>query len=1118
MLITRGVVLAATAGLLLNIVSSKAPARVPTLAWIALLVLCLVADVVFQVRARPETEQVEGSDRALDLATESLAKAARKQWIDEVRRIRQNSGSKRLPMSWRPANPDLFSSFERVVAIGADIPDRDRSDADDWLTSVAALKGSELELGRMWLERVPSRRLVLLGDAGSGKTELLYQIMKSLLGREDPGQKIPVLVPAASWDPQDTRFSNWIIDWLSTNYPFLKARAPGPNAATLAEELLDRRRLAIVVDGLDELPPDLARTAVNRLSDELGPGQPLLLSSRPEPFRAAVADRPIDGAVGVVLDGQDPTRVLAHLRDRSRDEPRRWDELAVAVERFEPVATVLRTPLMVMLADAIYNDPERNTSKPGPGELLAYTNPDAIEDRLLDGFVELRYGGARARPWRFGDVRHWLGYLASARERAGRADSINLAWWDLPVPPPGVRSRRFITHVATPVLAMIWTAISAAVMYSLILNDPNRGLTNAARISLAVVATYAALLYLSRSYQAALLAVLGAYIAGIMSGSYDHAIVAGLAAGICWPQTRLVRFGRWHALAVGAAAAAAPVLVRLADTLSPLNPQITLLQGFAGGFADGWVNRWDPDWNGFVGILAIVTSVVWVAMRRSSPSGTAADRPLRLLNRWTFPTGSSLVDASIVGVLVMALGFFADGHQDHVSQGWMLAPADGFAIGYLVWFLSSWSRRQSAGSGESRTPQLVHQDAQPTGTIGRLWITRERPRMVAVLAATAAGLVNLLAFTGRTDVQRPWANALADAIVLGLLTWYLVGPPQAVPDASDGENRDARGRSLRLLEVLRVAWPALLLGPLVGGLVALSVGAPGAAYGIAAFAIVLFHRYRHSALWHRRKPDAELTGYRGPGLWVVRAEEAGLFVTVAVGIVAGFAYALLYGVTAALAIKVSLEIYGRNRPSTGLQVSNTGLVGGVILGSMVAFGAMFSEISTEWAVPIGITSAAAAVFAFGTEGIPARETQVLSPERLLALDRWAFLRTMLGLPITVGLAAGTWTMAVYGLTPGLLAGIGTTTTYGITAGVVVTTAQSRFGHYTARRFWLAADGELPWRLMAFLDDAYSRRGILRRNGAFYQFRHERLQHRLAQTHHPDDAPPRPDGSVHDKGQ
>jgi hypothetical protein len=47
------------------------------------------------------------------------------------------------------------------------------------------------------------------------------------------------------------------------------------------------------------------------------------------------------------------------------------------------------------------------------------------------------------------------------------------------------------------------------------------------------------------------------------------------------------------------------------------------------------------------------------------------------------------------------------------------------------------------------------------------------------------------------------------------------------------------------------------------------------------------------------------------------------------------------------------------------------------------------------------------------------------------------------------------------------------------------------------RFWLPLTGRLPWRTFEFLDDA-CRRGVLRRAGGVYQFRHARLQDRLAE--------------------
>ncbi|GAA1689138.1 BTAD domain-containing putative transcriptional regulator [Glycomyces endophyticus] len=48
------------------------------------------------------------------------------------------------------------------------------------------------------------------------------------------------------------------------------------------------------------------------------------------------------------------------------------------------------------------------------------------------------------------------------------------------------------------------------------------------------------------------------------------------------------------------------------------------------------------------------------------------------------------------------------------------------------------------------------------------------------------------------------------------------------------------------------------------------------------------------------------------------------------------------------------------------------------------------------------------------------------------------------------------------------------------------------------RLWLPLLGRLPWAVPAFLDDAY-RRGVLRRAGVVYQFRHARLQSHLSGT-------------------
>jgi hypothetical protein len=69
--------------------------------------------------------------------------------------------------------------------------------------------------------------------------------------------------------------------------------------------------------------------------------------------------------------------------------------------------------------------------------------------------------------------------------------------------------------------------------------------------------------------------------------------------------------------------------------------------------------------------------------------------------------------------------------------------------------------------------------------------------------------------------------------------------------------------------------------------------------------------------------------------------------------------------------------------------------------------------------------------------------------------------------------------------------------FGLAAGLCVCLARA-WGGFAVTRLWLALRGQLPLQLMRFLDDA-RRRGVLRQVGAVYQFRHARLQDRLAEN-------------------
>jgi hypothetical protein len=105
--------------------------------------------------------------------------------------------------------------------------------------------------------------------------------------------------------------------------------------------------------------------------------------------------------------------------------------------------------------------------------------------------------------------------------------------------------------------------------------------------------------------------------------------------------------------------------------------------------------------------------------------------------------------------------------------------------------------------------------------------------------------------------------------------------------------------------------------------------------------------------------------------------------------------------------------------------------------------------------------------------------------------------------LTVGLATGIVIGIAHGYGPPVLA-LGSGRDYGLTAGIAAgitfaltsATLNTAWPSYQLARCWLAVRRQLPWSLMSFLRDAHQR-GVLRQDGAAYQFRHIELQHRLA---------------------
>ncbi|QUQ62324.1 NACHT domain-containing protein [Kutzneria sp. CA-103260] len=216
----------------------------------------------------------------------------------------------------------------------------------------------------------------------------------------------------------------------------------------------------------------------------------------------------------------------------------------------------------------------------------------------------------------------------------------------------------------------------------------------------------------------------------------------------------------------------------------------------------------------------------------------------------------------------------------------------------------------------------------------------------------------------------------------------------------------------------------------------------------------------------------------------------------AIGFTLGIAYGLDYplALIAGLAPGFALASYTWwSIPTDVTQVSSPATV---LRRERLATAAFGSILGAAFGVVVGLVYGFAANLTLSTG-----QAALAGVAAAAAMGVWGYVQ--------YGRAAG----LLYGLTGGLVAGLTAASAYagpiknpallGLVYGLVFALTigyggvlSRAWGVFLLHRTWLALCGRLPWRLMAFLDDAH-RRGILRQAGGVYQFRHALLQDHLA---------------------
>nr|AGZ94299.1 hypothetical protein [Saccharothrix sp. NRRL B-16348] len=388
----------------------------------------------------------------VDLAVRELAEAVVEQLEDEVRlqglrdtvpaKIRwEVSGRGRrgpaVPAARRPPDEEVaepLSEYERAIL-------------DLYLSSPT---------GR--------RRFVVVGAPASGKSVLGLFLALALLRARSRSDAVPVVLRLSGWSPASESFGSWVVRTLGDHYTFLK-NTPIYGANVIVR-LIRTKRLAFVLDGLDEVDEHDRGAVVDQIHDFLPKATSLVLTCRTEDYASAVKKRlramnvtevvlrplAVEDAIDFLSeaeDGYDATPSTAESRPEARwarlfriyrvspgasddadavepgsrvlsTRPEKWRSLFRLLEQPgpSPVKEVMTVPLYASLVRSKYGDDEsrpadfvRRVDHLDESGIKAFL----IEDLLakLDPEPAPRGSGPRGSGPRADPTRRWLRLVAA---------------------------------------------------------------------------------------------------------------------------------------------------------------------------------------------------------------------------------------------------------------------------------------------------------------------------------------------------------------------------------------------------------------------------------------------------------------------------------------------------------------------------------------------------------------------------------------------------------------------------------------------------------------------------------------------------------------------------------
>jgi energy-coupling factor transporter ATP-binding protein EcfA2 len=320
-------------------------------------------------------------DPELETAISELTREVRRR-VRAERRWRKINDPFPLPVRWTNFPDRYVDHWDKIRGV----PGR---------SEPIPLAGS-IEAVTRTFDSIPSRRLVILGPGGSGKTTLALELASAIVERQPPSNEpVPVVFNLPSWNPYRYSLSQWLTEHLADHY--LGSGSTRAVRISTASRILDDNRITPILDGYDEMAPG-ARVILLRTLNSTFSENSVVLTSRAVEYVDTIksTDTVVTRAAAIRLEPLSLESIEKYLPLTSRkvvDDMSRtkWHPVIACMRsdsdaQGQALRRALTTPLMVSLARAIYSDTRGN-----PNELLdskRFPSTSAISDHLLDRFVD----------------------------------------------------------------------------------------------------------------------------------------------------------------------------------------------------------------------------------------------------------------------------------------------------------------------------------------------------------------------------------------------------------------------------------------------------------------------------------------------------------------------------------------------------------------------------------------------------------------------------------------------------------------------------------------------------------------------------------------------------------